>query len=247
MDRLAWVAMTGAKHLMHRQEVLANNLANASTAGFRADYDAFVAVPTPGPGGATRTYAVETTPGSNFASGPIQHTGNGLDAAIDGAGFFVVQALDGNEAYTRNGAFARSAEGVLVTAAGLPVAGDGGPISIPENAPIEIARDGTVSALSPDTPGKPQQLGRLKLVNPDTKDVTKGADGLFRMRDRAASAPSDETVRVAGRSVEGSNVNVVDTLVGMISLAREFEMQMKLLQDTDQNSRQAATKLLAPQ
>jgi flagellar basal-body rod protein FlgF len=246
MDRVAWVAMTGAKHLMHRQEVLANNLANAATTGFRADYDAFFAVPTNGAAGATRTYAVESTPGANFATGPIQHTGNGTDAAIDGSGFFVVQGLDGNEAYTRNGSFARSAAGTLVTATGLPVIGDGGPIEIPESAPVEIARDGTVSATSPDMPGKPQRLGRLKLVNPDVKQLSKSADGLFRMKGNG-SADVDENVHVAGRSIEGSNVNVVDTLVGMISLAREFEMQMKILQETDQNSRQSASKLLAPQ
>jgi flagellar basal-body rod protein FlgF len=237
--------MTGAKNLMLQQEVLANNLANASTTGFRADYEAFLAVPTPGAAGATRTYGIETSPGSNFASGPIQYTGNGLDAAVDGAGFFVVQALDGNEAMTRNGGFARSPEGILVTTAGLPVVGDGGPITIPENAAVDIAHDGTVSANSPDTPGKPQVLGKLKLVNPDIAQVAKGADGLFRLKG-GLTAEADETVQVVGHSIEGSNVNVVNTLVGMISLAREFDMQIKMLQDADQNSRSTATKLLAP-
>lgn len=245
MDRLAYVAMTGAKNLMHQQEVLANNLANASVAGFRADFDAFRAVPTNGPGGATRTYAVESTPGSNFASGPILRTGNALDAAIDGPGFFAVQALDGSEAYTRSGAFTRGADGSLVTYAGRPVMGDGGPIQIPESAAVEIAKDGTVSAATPDSPGKPQTLGRLKLVNPDVKEVAKGADGLFRLK-TGESAVTDENVRLAGQSVEGSNVNVVETLVGMISLARQFEMQMKFLQDVDQASRESATRLLAP-
>lgn len=244
MDRLAYVAMTGAKNLMHQQEVLANNLANANVAGFRADYDAFRAVPTNAPNGATRTYAVETTPGSNFAPGPIQHTGNALDAAIDGSGFFVVQAQDGTEAYTRAGAFLRSADGTLSTPSGRPVIGDGGPIQVPENASIEIAKDGTVSAATPDNPGKPQQLGRLKLVNPDVKDLAKGADGLFRSKSGEASA--DESVRLVGQSIEGSNVNVIDTLVGMISLARQFEMQMKFLSDTDQASKESATRLLAP-
>ncbi len=245
MDRVAYVAMTGAKQLMHRQEVLANNLANAGTTGFRADFDASTAVAGRGDGLATRTYAVQGSPGSHFESGAIQRTGNGLDAAIDGAGFFVVQGLDGNEAYTRAGSFTRNAEGNLVTYGGLPVIGDGGPIAVPENAAIEIAKDGTVSATTGDQPGKPQVLGRLKLVNPDTKDVAKGLDGLFRLRG-GESASADETVSVVGGSVEGSNVNVVDTLVGMISLAREFEMQMKLLADTDQNDKQAAAKLLAP-
>ena len=245
MDRVAYVAMTGAKHLMHRQEVLANNLANAGTTGFRADFDASTAVPGRGAGLATRTYSVQGSPGSNFANGAISRTGNGLDAAIDGGGFFVVQGLDGNEAYTRAGSFARNGEGNLVTYGGMPVLGDGGPIAIPENAVIEIGKDGTVSAATPDMPGKPQTLGKLKLVNPDTKEIAKGLDGLFRMKD-GNPAPADETVKVVGGSLEGSNVNVVDTLVGMISLAREFEMQMKLLAETDQNDKQAAAKLLAP-
>jgi flagellar basal-body rod protein FlgF len=245
MDRLAYVAMTGAKHLLHRQDVLANNLANAGTTGFRADFDAFRAMPTTGPAGATRTYAVESTPGSNFDAGPIQRTGNALDAAIDGQGFFAVQALDGTEAYTRAGNFARSADGSLVTHSGLPVMGDGGPLQIPENAAVEIAKDGTVSAASADSPGKPQVLGRLKLVNPDAKDLAKGPDGLFRTK-AGEPAPADENVRLVGQSLEGSNVNVVDTLVGMISLARQFEMQMKLLSEADQASKESATRLLAP-
>lgn len=243
MDRVAYVAMTGAKNLMHRQEVLANNLANAGTTGFRSDFDVARAVN--GAAGArdTRAYAVQTTAGSNFAPGAISRTGNGLDAAIDGDGFFVVQGLDGNEAYTRSGSFARNGEGNLVTFGGLPVLGDGGPIAIPENAAIEIGKDGTVSAATPDMPGKPQTLGKLKLVNPDVKTLQKGADGLFRVKG-GDTAAADETVKVVGGSIESSNVNVVDTLVGMISLAREFEMHMKLLSDTDQNDKQAATKLL---
>lgn len=245
MDRVAYVAMTGAKNLLAQQEVLANNLANAGVSGFRADYEAFQAVPTSTAAGASRTYAVESTPGSNFTPGPIQRTGNPLDVAIDGAGFFAVQALDGSEAYTRGGSFTRSSDGTLVTHSGLQVLGDGGPIQLPENATIEIAKDGTISAATSDVKGKPQVVGRLKLVNPDTKAMAKGADGLFRVNG-GGNAAADENVRVVSQAVEGSNVNVVETLVGMISLARQFEMQLKTLQDADAASKETATRLLAP-
>lgn len=239
MDRLIYVAMTGAKHLMHRQEVLANNLANASTTGFRADLEALRAVPVQGQGLATRAFAVESSPGSNFAQGVIQQTGRSLDVALQGQGWFAVEGFDGNEVYTRDGGFERSADGILKTKSGRHVIGEGGPITLPENARIEFGRDGTISAVANEGSSKSSTpVGRLKLVNPPEKDMVKGADGFFRTGD-ASPANSDPAVRVVDGAIEGSNVNVVETLVGMISLARQFEMQMKLLQDADQNARQA--------
>jgi flagellar basal-body rod protein FlgF len=244
MDRLIYVAMTGAQQLLEKQAVASHNLANASTPGFKADISAFRAVPMYGPGQPTRTYALETTPGADFSPGTVTSTGRDLDVAINGPGFLTVQTTAGTEAYTRAGALSVSPSGELQTSSGLTVLGDGGPISIPENTRVAIGADGTVSAVDQSSPGaNVTTLGKLKLVNPDTSQLTKGGDGLFRMKG-SASADGDDTVSLTAGAVESSNVNAVSAMVDMIDLARQFDMQMKALQSVDQNE-QHASQLLA--
>jgi flagellar basal-body rod protein FlgF len=241
MDRMIFTSMTGAKAMLQRQETLANNLANANTAGFRAETVAFRAVPLQGQGATTRVFALDSTTGFNDATGPIQQTGRNLDVAVRGDGWIAVQGPDGNEAYTRNGQFELGADGVLQTRNGLLVAGDGGPITVPPGSEVSIGSDGTVSVRAAN--GSITGAGRLKLVSvPEGDKLVKGTDGLF----RAASGdplPADENVRVADGAIEGSNVNIVETMVGMISLARQFEAQMKLMQTAETNERQAAQLL----
>ena len=162
MDRRIYLSMSGAKATMQRQDVLANNLANVSTAGFREELQAFRAVPVRGDGATTRAYALETTTGYNPAPGQVMATGRALDVAAQGNAWFAVQALDGTEAYTRAGGFETTADGTLVTrSGGLPVIGEGGPISIPANAEVTIGDDGTVAAKVPG--GASTAVGRLKL------------------------------------------------------------------------------------
>ena len=242
MDRVIYTAMSGAKATMTRQDALANNLANASTPGFRADLSAFRAVPVRGDGVATRVHALEATAGFDGTEGPVTTTGRKLDVAVRGPGWIAVQGLDGNERYTRAGSMELSADGTLQTRAGLTVIGDGGPIVVPQGAEVTIGSDGTVSAQVGATP--PVNVGRLKLVNPPFADLRMGADGLMRMAD-GQDAPADPLVRVADGAVEGSNVNPVESMVGMIAAARQFEMQMKMLQTVESNEQRAA-KLLAP-
>lgn len=239
MDRSLYVAMSGAKHLFHKQEVLAHNLANANTTGFRAELDALRAVPAQGEGAGTRVFSVESTPGFDSSPGTVQQTGNPLDIAIEGEGWLAVQGLDGNEAYTRNGAMLVGADGQLRTKSGNVVMGDGGPIAVPEGAKVSIARDGTVSVTQGRTTNN---AGRIKLVNPPPAEMQRGPDGLFRTRD-GNPAPEDAAVRVVDGALEGSNVNVVNAMVGMISAARQFEMQMKMLSGTESREQNAA-KLL---
>lgn len=241
MDRMIYTAMSGAKATMTRQDALAHNLANANTAGFRADLSAFRAVPVRGEGATTRVHAMEATAGFDAADGPITQTGRSMDIAVRGAGWIAVQGLDGNEAYTRAGSLDLSADGTLQTRGGLAVIGDGGPIVVPQGAEVAIGTDGTVSAKVGNTP--PVQLGQIKLVNPAMGDLRKGADGLMRMAG-GDDAPADPTVRVADGAVEGSNVNPVDSMVGLIAAARQFEMQMKMLQTAESNE-QRASKLLS--
>lgn len=239
MDRLIYVAMTGAKHTMLQQATVANNLANATTTGFRAQTAALRAAPVIGEGLPTRTFVVDSTPGADFRPGAIQRTGRDLDIAIEGRGWIAVQATDGSEAYTRSGSLEPNANGVLQTRGGLNVMGDGGPISVQPDTRVSIARDGTVSTVPEgNRPTQVSTLGRLKLVNPDESLLVRGSDGLFRMRDGSA-APADNQVRVAGAALEGSNVNVVEAMVTMITLARQFDMQIKMMQNAEGNAQHA--------
>ncbi len=238
MDRLIYLSMAGAKASMQRQDSLANNLANASTTGFRAELQAFRAVPVRGDGASTRVYALETTIGHDDRAGPMQTTGRALDVALQGKAWLAVQGSDGTEAYTRAGALQVSAEGQLVTPAGLPVLGDGGPITLPNNATVEIANDGSITTTVGSA--RPQQAGKLKLVVPE-KPLDRGADGLFRAPDGDLQA--EPTARVQGGALEGSNVSPIETMVAMISAARQFEHQMKMLKDAEQRE-QGAAKLL---
>jgi flagellar basal-body rod protein FlgF len=239
VDRLIYTAMTGAKHLMYRQDALSQNLANANTTGFRADLVALRAVPAQGQEAGTRVFTVETTTGADFAPGPMQATGRPLDVAVQGAGWIAVQALDGNEAYTRAGNLQVSADGTLQLPNGLPVLGDGGPITVPADAALSIAADGTISAKTAGSPNV-NQVGRIKLVNPETAELEKGLDGLFRVRG-GEPAEADPNVRLADGTLEGSNVNVVEAMIGMIAAARQFEMQMKMLSTAEQNEQKASS------
>ena len=241
MDRMIYTAMSGAKATMARQDALANNLANANTPGFRADLSAFRAVPVRGDGLATRVHSVDATAGFSAAAGPVSTTGRSLDIAIQGPGWFAVQALDGNEAYTRSGGLELSADGTLQTRNGLAVLGDGGPIVIPQGAEVSIGSDGTVSARTGN--GAAVNVGTIKRVNPPEAELRKGADGLVRLVS-GDPADLDPEVRVAQGALEGSNVNAVEAMVGMIAAARQFEMQMKMLQNAD-NNEQRASKLLS--
>ncbi|HEV8690612.1 MAG TPA: flagellar basal body rod protein FlgF, partial [Ideonella sp.] len=179
MDRMIYLSMSGAKAAMQRQDSLANNLANASTPGFREELAASRAVPVRGDGASTRVFALETSVGYKSAPGSMQPTGRNLDVAVKGNSWLSVQGLDGTEAYTRAGALEVNAEGLLVTRTGLQVLGDGGPINVPNNAEVQIAPDGTVSATV--VGGKPQSVGKLKIVTPEADgQLSRGTDGLFR-------------------------------------------------------------------
>lgn len=241
MDRLIYLSMSGAKALMQRQDALAHNLANGDTAGFRADRMAFRAVPGEQRDAAsTRVWALEASAGFDAQQGPLRQTARALDVAVSGRGWFAVQTASGDEAYTRDGAFEVGADGTLQNRRGQAVLGDGGTLAIPPGAQASIGADGTVSARIGNQP--PFQVGRLKLVDPPLEDLRKDPDGLVRMR-AGDAAPADETVRVVAGAIEGSNVNVVESMVGMIALARQFELQMRMLQTAEGNEQKAAQLL----
>ncbi len=234
--------MTGAKHILDQQATTAHNLANATSTGFKAQIDSFRAVPVISEGLPTRAFVVDATVGADFNSGAIQSTGRDLDVAIQGEGWLVVQRADGSEGYTRNGSLKVSENGVLQTATRLTVMGDGGPISIPPDVAISIAKDGTISSVENGTlPGPSNVIGRLKLVNPPVSILTRASDGTFVTP--SGTAEVDVNVNVVNGALESSNVNVVDAMVTMISLARQFETQMKLIQNAENNANKASQLL----
>ena len=238
MDRMIYLSMSGAKATMQRQETLANNLANVSTVGFRAELAAFRAVPVEGSGASTRVYALESTPGYDASPGQVAATGRKLDVAMKGGAWLAVQALDGTEAYTRFGSLDLDAEGNLVTTSRLTVLGDGGPIQVPRDETVSIAPDGTVS--SSDAKGRSSTIGRLKLVTPEGP-LTRGVDGLFRAAD--GDLPADTSAQLQDGALEGSNVSAVETMVAMIAAARQFEAQMRMLSTAESNEKAAAQLL----
>lgn len=248
MDRLIYTAMSGARQSFDRQAVVSNNLANVSTAGFRAQLHATRAVPVRGDGElATRVAVASTTPGSRFAPGDINATGRDMDVALQGDAWLAVQDADGNEAYTRRGDLQVDASG-MITSAGRPVVGENGPVVVPLGAQLSIGADGTISAIGVgNQPDSLVEVGRMKLVSRGDSRFLRGADGLFRAADAdGAVAPlaQDEGARLQTGALEGSNVSAIESMVDMIASSRLYEMQMKVISSSDENARQA-DRLLA--
>lgn len=242
MDRLIYTAMSGANAAASRQAVLSNNLANASTNGFRAELSTYRAVPLQGEGATTRVFAVEATAGYLDRPGAAVRTDRNLDVMANGSAWFAVQGLDGTEAYTRNGHLEVSTDGTLVSPGGLPVLSNGGaPITVPAGAELAVGHDGTITAKVGNQPAN--AIGRLKMVSPTADDPLKrGADGLFRSTS-GDPLPNDENAKLQAGTLEGSNVNPIEAMVGMIQTARQFETQMRLLQTAESNDRSAGQLL----
>jgi flagellar basal-body rod protein FlgF len=243
MDRMLYVAMSGAKQNMLAQAINANNLANISTTGFRADLAAARSMPLfGGSGHPTRVYSMTEKPGIDFKQGAMSTTGRDLDIAVAGQGFISVQSPDGSEAYTRAGDLKMDNAGVLQTGAGYTILGDGGPITIPPGAKVDIGRDGTISITQVGDAGGSTIIDKLKLVNPDTKELKRNDFGLFVLKS-GENADADEGVSVISGTIETSNVNAASALVNMIELARQFEMQIKMLKTAEENDAAAAQML----
>jgi flagellar basal-body rod protein FlgF len=236
MDRSLFIAMSGAKQTLLAQASNANNLANTQTTGFKSDFEQFRSMPVFGPGFPTRVYAMTERPGSDLSSGSLQTTGNELDIAIKGEGWLAVQDGEGKEAYTRSGDLQITPEGRLLTGNGLPVFGEDGPIAIPPAEKISIGTDGTISIIP--LGGNETTLAvidRIKVVKPELKNLEKLNDGLMHTKDGVELEASADVSLIQG-VLEGSNVNAVSSLVEMIELARNFELQVKVMKTADDNS-----------
>lgn len=245
MDKALYIAMTGAKHNMRAQASHANNLANVSTTGFKADFAQARSMPVYfGDGLPTRAYSMAERPATDFESGSLQKTGRDLDVAIDGRGFIAVQGPDGQEAYTRAGALYSDALGMLRTGNGLPVLGNNGPVAIPPNQKVDIGADGSITVIAQGLgPEAPALIDRIKLVDPPPGQLTKGEDGLFRAMDIEEPFEADANVRLISGFLESSNVNAVNEMTSILALARQYEMQVKVMGAAKEMSESSARLL----
>ncbi|ROR34910.1 flagellar basal body rod protein FlgF [Inmirania thermothiophila] len=243
MDRLIYIAMNAAGQAQLAQAATAQNLANVATTGFRAALARFGTVEVVGEGGPTRAFGVILPPTAHLAPGPVTPTGRDLDVAVEGEGFIAVQAPDGSEGYTRAGDLRIDASGRLLTGAGFPVLGNGGPIALPPAQKVEIGADGTVSVVPLGQEASTLAVvDRIKLVRPDPAALVRGADGLLHRADGGAE-PADAAVRLTSGSLEGSNVDLTRALVEMIELGRRFEVHVKLMREAEEMDRAAASLL----
>ena len=236
MDKSLYIAMSGAKQTLLAQASNANNLANAQTTGFKSDLEQFRSMPVFGPGFPTRVYAMTERPGSDFNMGAIQTTGNDMDIAIKGDGWLAVEDSEGKEAYTRAGELQITPDGRLLTGTGTAIFGNDGPISIPPAEKINIGSDGTISIIPAG--GNSADLAvidRIKTVKPDLDNLEKRNDGLMHTKDGQVLQASADVTLIQG-ALEGSNVNAVSALVDMIELAKNFELQIKVMKSADENS-----------
>ena len=243
MDRMIFLAMSAARQMLNGQAAAAHNLANANTTGFKADFEAYRAMPMFGDGFPSRVFSMAERPGIDLAPGAIESTSNDLDIAVAGEGMIAVQAPDGSEAYTRAGDLKLDNVGLLTTGAGAPVLGNGGPISLPPSEKIAIGVDGTIS-IRPvgQAENTLAQVDRIRLVKPDPKNLVKGGDGLFRTRDKSA-APPDASITVTSGALERSNVNPVGEMIQMIETSRRYELAVKAMHTAEQMDADSARVL----
>lgn len=244
MDKVLYIGMSGARENMLSQQAHANNLANATTTGFKSDLAHARAMQVFGEGHPSRVYAMSERPATNFDSGTLIETGRQLDVAIQGEGWIAVQTPDGSEGYTRAGELQIDSLGRIVTGSGLPVIGNGGePIVLPPIEQIEIANDGNITVQEQGEAATELILvDTIKMVKPEPGTLFKGIDGLMRTADQQPLPPALD-VEIRSGYLESSNVNGVHELTSMISLARQFEMHIKMMKTAEDNST-AATKIL---
>jgi flagellar basal-body rod protein FlgF len=237
IDRFVFTAMTGAKSAMGQLATTSHNMANLQTPGFREMLSSFRAVPVNGSNADSRAFVVDSTPGADWTPGAVTATGNSLDAAIQDQGLFAVLRSNGQEAYTRAGKFQVDAQGFLVNSSGLRVLNEQNQtIQIPVGSQdVAIQPNGTITATLPgqkfETP-----VARLKLVNPAPHTLERQADGLFTSNQDLASL---DDIRLVPGSLESSNVSAAQAMVQMIAQNRLFDLNIRLVQVAEQNSKSA--------
>lgn len=235
MDKFLYVAMTGASQNAMAQQAHANNMANVSTTGFHRDFTQARSMQVFGDSFPARVYAMTERPATDFTSGPLLETGRDLDVSVEGEGWMAIQAPDGGEAYVRTGRLQIDALGMLRTPEGYPVLGNGGPIAVPQQEKVDIGADGTISIrVLGERPNLIVNVDRIKLVNPNLKQLKKGTDGLVRSNGGAVDV--DANVRLVSGFLEGSNVNAVEEMTSILALSQQFELHIKMMRTAEEDS-----------
>ena len=246
MDRMIHLSHRAMQGVMNRQTAIAHNMANADTTGFRAEIVSAQAQYLHGEGLQSRASPNEYVLTADLNPGPVEQTGRPLDIAMNGQTMLAVQAPNGDEGYTRRGDLMMNETGLLTTGDGFPVLGEGGPLVVPPADSIQIAEDGGVWVVPKGgDPNQPQQIDRLRLVNPKGSEVVKAEDTLFRVKNGGA-LPSDPDARLQSGALEGSNVNMTQALVDMIETSRAYEAQVKLMQSAKEMDDGGASVMQLP-
>jgi flagellar basal-body rod protein FlgF len=246
MDRLVYTALSGLRSQMQAQASIANNIANASTIGYRADRVTFDRMVLGGSALDTRTMASEEINDADRKAGTIIQTGRPLDMAVTTDSWIAVQGTDGTEAYTRRGDLNVAASGVLETGDGFPVMGSGGPITVPPHSSIRISGDGTVSIVPEGgDPNQPQVIDQIKLVSTQGSQTVKGLDNNIHVKGGGV-LPQDLNAQVESGSLEQSNVNLTQALVDMIENQRSYEVQANLLKEAKSMDESTASLMRLP-
>ncbi|MGO1297176.1 MAG: flagellar basal-body rod protein FlgF [Vibrio sp.] len=246
MDHALYLAMSGAKQNMQAMQLRANNLANVSTTGFRADLQQARAMQAYGEGLPSRVFNMNERPGNNFQQGSVITTGRDLDVSIEGRGWISVIDKTGKKGLTRNGNFKIDDTGLLLNGNGHPVLGqNGAPITLPVPlSKIEIGKDGTISVQPQGAPADAMEaVDRIKLVRPDDRTLFKDTNGLFRSKTPNTEFQADAGVKVLTGALEGSNVNAVGEMTSLIDLQRRFEMQVKMMRTAEDNDKSSDSLL----
>ncbi|AZF59379.1 flagellar basal body rod protein FlgF [Pseudomonas sp. R11-23-07] len=243
MDKYLYVAMTGASQNALAQKAHANNLANISTNGFQRDLEQARSMPVFGDSFPARAFALTERPATDFTPGAMIETGRDLDVAVSGDGWMAVQTPDGSEAYVRSASMNVDALGVLRAGNGMPIMGNGGPIAVPPQQKIEVGADGTISIRAMgEGPRVMAEVDRIKLVQPDLKNMNKGLDGTIHTKD-GKPAQADANVKLTSGFLQASNVNAVEEMTAVLALSKQFELHIKMM-NTAKEDDQAMTRVL---
>jgi len=242
MDRLVYTALSGLRSQMSAQATIANNIANASTTGFRAERVSFDRLVLQQQGGFnSREMAAEEVQDIDRSAGTVIQTGRPLDIAVSDDNWIAVQARDGSEAYTRRGDLSVAPSGVLETGDGFPVMGSGGPITVPPHQSIAIAGDGTITIVPPGgDASQPQVIDKIKLADAQGSQTAKGLDNLLHVKGGGV-LPDNLEAKCQSGALEQSNVNLTQALVDMIENQRSYEVQANLLKEAKNMDESAAS------
>ena len=231
MDKMIFTMLNSMKNVQTKQTNNAHEIANVVTPGFKKSYSEQTKSQDVHIDGALSSRAMPMSKASNVVDmnpGALMISGRSLDIYVNDTGAIVVQGPEGQDLYTRRGDLSVGADGTLVTGTGKAVLGDNGPIVVPQGTNVSISNDGTVRMVPPGS-NQEIEVGRIKLVDTKGAELLIREDGLYQIAN--GELPVAGHIRVTPKALEGSNVNVVDSMVRMIQLSRQYEMAVNMIRN----------------